>query len=268
MSPHINILLPLGGTLLGLGMALALVRVRALSVAGYSRQSYRAIEGLDLKTGLLLTMVAMLAAAAIPLVSAMMAPEPEADTHIKIPGDVYKGPIVFPQPPPIDRNKAGNLADLSAFTKAPTLGVPKPVEDHLVAPEDDLTSSQAVDLYGMQHATPDSVIRQLAQAGQDDLPSPEDFVSYDRHPQALALPKPVYPEFCVGARIEGTAYVQILLNKKGEVVQVRIHRSSGNDALDEAALAAARGARFTPAYQGDTPVSVWVSLPFAFRVRN
>lgn len=268
MSPHIHVLLPLGGTLLGLGMALALVRVRALSVAGYSRKTYRAIEGLDLKTGLLLTMVAMLAAASAPLVAGLLQPKVGATEFRPIPtAGVRDTLIIFPPPDPLGGKRDVDTPVFPSSDKLSAFGMPTPVPDDQAAPEDDITPDDALNLYARQ-ATPDSVIRLLAQAGKDDLPEPGDFVSYDRQPQALALPKPVYPDFCISAMIEGTAYVQILLNRKGEVVKVRIHRSSGNDALDEAALAAARGARFTPAYQGDTPVSVWVSLPFAFRVRN
>lgn len=267
MSPHIHILLPLAGTLLGLGLALALVRARALSVAGYSRKTYRAIEGLDLKTGLLLTMVTMLLAAGAPLVARMLEPRVQAPDIIGIPIDVYKGPIFLPPPPPIDPDAVENLANMSAFAKAPTFGVPKPVPDAQASPEDDITPEDAVNLYA-QNATPDSVIRKVAQAGREELPELGTFVPHDRAPQAVHIARPDYPDICARAGAEGTVYVQVLLNRKGEVVRVLVQRSSGNAALDEAALEAARLSRFTPAMQGDSPVSVWISLPFAFRLSH
>lgn len=264
MSPYIHILLPLGGTLLGLGLALALVRIRSLSLAGYSRQTYRAIEGMDLKAGLLLTMVALLLAAATPLVAKMLEPRAQVQDIIDIP-DVYKAPIIMPPPPPIDPDKARDITGLPDIYRAPTIGIPKPVPDALASPEDDITPEDAVNLYA-QNATPDSVLKQLAKADKEDLPELGTFVPHDREPQAINLSQPVYPEICVRAGAEGTVYVQILLNKRGEVVKVLVQRSSGNPALDEAALEAARLSRFTPAMQGDTPVSVWISMPFAFKL--
>lgn len=265
MSPHIHILLPLGGTLLGLGLALALVRIKSLSLAGYSRQTYRAIEGFDLKTGLLLTMVALLLAASAPLVAKLLEPRTQAPDIIDITIDDYKGPIIMPPPPPIDPDKARDIAGLPDISRAPTIGVPKPVPDALASPEDDITPEDAVNLYA-RNATPDSVIRQLAKADKEDLPELGTFVPHDREPQAIQLARPAYPDICARAGAEGTVYVQILLNKKGEVVRVLVHRSSGNPALDEAALEAARLSCFTPAMQGDNPVSVWISMPFAFKL--
>jgi TonB family protein len=52
------------------------------------------------------------------------------------------------------------------------------------------------------------------------------------------------------------------------VAEAQILKSSGNDALDEAALTAARQARFTPARQKDMPVKVWVSIPFNFYLKR
>jgi TonB family protein len=265
MSPHIHILLPLGGTLLGLGLALALVRFRSMALAGYSRQTYRAIEGFDLKTGLLLTMVVLLLAASAPLVAKLLEPQTPAPNIIEIPPDTKRGPIVLPPPPPIDPDKARNITDLPAVAKAPTIGIPKPVPDAQASPEDDITPEDAVNLYA-RNATPDSVIRRLAQTDNEDLPDPGIFVPHDREPKAVHIATPVYPDICIRAGAEGTTYVQILLNRKGEVARVLVHRSSGNAALDEAALEAARLSRFTPAMQGDTPVSVWICLPFAFRL--
>jgi TonB family protein len=265
MSPHIHILLPLGGTLLGLGLALALVRIKSLALAGYSRQTYRAIEGFDLKTGLLLAMVVLLLAASAPLVAKLLEPQSQSSDVIEIPIDRPIGPIVLPPPPPINPDAADNLSNLSAFAKAPTFGVPKPVPDAQASPEDDITPEDAVNLYA-RNATPDSVIKRLAQTDDGDLPEVGAFVPHDREPQAVHIARPVYPDICARAGAEGTAFVQILLNRRGEVVRVQVQRSSGNAALDEAALEAARLSRFTPAMQGDSPVSVWISMPFAFRL--
>jgi hypothetical protein len=43
-----------------------------------------------------------------------------------------------------------------------------------------------------------------------------------------------------------------------------INRSSGYDALDQAALQVARTMEFRPAHSGDEPVPVWVAIPLVF----
>jgi len=267
MSPNIHILLPLAGTLVGLGLALALVRVRSLSAAGYSRETYRAIEGMDLKTGLLLTMVAFLFIASVPLIASLMPVKEKKTGPIPITPWLPRVPV-FPQPPSIDPNRGSTVPQVPGIAHAPTIGVPKPVEDSLARSEDDITARDAVDLYGSVNATPDSIIALMAKGDLDVPPAPGEFVSYDREPKAIRVPRPVYPDICLKAGIEGTTFVQILINKKGDVVRAVVHKSSGNPALDEAALAAASGASFTPAMQGNDPVSVWISLPFTFKMSD
>ena len=47
-----------------------------------------------------------------------------------------------------------------------------------------------------------------------------------------------------------------------------ISKSSGYPALDEAALSVAATMQFTPAYNRDEPVSVWVEIPIVFTIAD
>lgn len=269
MRNEIHLLLPIAGTLLGLVLSLALVRLRTLSLAGYSRKNYRVLETADLKIGLMFTLIAILAIASAPLLISLLTPAKTVIVPKKPLTPPDSGPIILKPPEPLDPNGLFNDARPSTPFNMPTLGTPKPVDDNLASPESDLTPNEVLSLYAAQ-ATPDSVIRMIAQAqaNSEEMPAPNDYVAYDRQPQAINIPRPVYPDICLKAGIGGTAVINVLLNKKGEVVKAMLLKSSGNPALDEAALEAARKARFTPAYQGDNPVSVWVSIPFSFRVSN
>lgn len=73
-----------------------------------------------------------------------------------------------------------------------------------------------------------------------------------------------YPPLLRDAGIGGDAMVWFLIDETGEVADVRISRSSGRPALDDAALAVARTMRFTPARNRDEPVPVWVAIPIVF----
>jgi len=75
-----------------------------------------------------------------------------------------------------------------------------------------------------------------------------------------------YPSFLKKVGIEGTVVLWLLIDEEGRVKKVQINRSSGNKALDDAAIRAYRSARFTPAMSRDRPVKVWVQYPVQFKL--
>jgi protein TonB len=85
-------------------------------------------------------------------------------------------------------------------------------------------------------------------------------------PKPIFQQKAGYPELARRAGIEGQSVVMALVDIDGSIMDVQILQSSGNQMLDEAALAAARQWKFTPAKQGDKFVRVYVSIPMNFRL--
>ena len=83
-------------------------------------------------------------------------------------------------------------------------------------------------------------------------------------PVPVAVPTPEYPSLARAAGIEGTAVVEALVDTTGAVCKVKLGHGSGNRALDEAAMDAARRACFEPGRQGASLVRVWVAIPFQF----
>jgi periplasmic protein TonB len=73
-----------------------------------------------------------------------------------------------------------------------------------------------------------------------------------------------YPAPLRHAGIGGTVTVWFLIDVDGRVRDTRINESSGFTALDQAALQVADRMEFTPAYNRDQPVRVWVSIPITF----
>jgi protein TonB len=84
----------------------------------------------------------------------------------------------------------------------------------------------------------------------------------------LHNPRPAYPAPARRQGWEGTVRLRVRVTEDGRAGQVDIHRSSGYDPLDEAALDAVRRWRFTPAQRGDTPVASWVIVPIAFHLNR
>ena len=98
----------------------------------------------------------------------------------------------------------------------------------------------------------------------DETPVPFEVV--EKIPEIITRVTPTYPPLAVRAGIEGRVVVQMLIGKDGHVHEAAVVRSSA-DCLNDAALEAARGFLFTPAYMNNGPVAVWITVPFNFRLR-
>ena len=88
-----------------------------------------------------------------------------------------------------------------------------------------------------------------------------------------APPKPrraIRPDYPMGARRrgeQGDVVLEIRVDETGAVANVAVAESCGFRELDEAAVRAARGARFTPAKSGQTPVASTARLTLSFRLK-
>jgi TonB family protein len=75
-----------------------------------------------------------------------------------------------------------------------------------------------------------------------------------------------YPPLLRDAGIGGEALIWFFIDEDGAVRDTRVNRSSGHEALDQAALAVASVMEFTPAYNRDVRVPVWIAMPIRFEV--
>ncbi|TVP65013.1 MAG: TonB family protein [Leptolyngbya sp. LCM1.Bin17] len=72
--------------------------------------------------------------------------------------------------------------------------------------------------------------------------------------------RPNYPQSALDARVEGQPMVSVDINPDGSVRSVTLTRSSGNAAIDQAAIQAARSSRFQPIAGGATSVPIEYDL--------
>ena len=77
---------------------------------------------------------------------------------------------------------------------------------------------------------------------------------------------PIYPPRCLRMGIEGTVRVRVLVGEDGRVQEVTIGKSSGEAALDEAAMEAVRYWRFEAAKRNGVPVRAWAVVPIEFKL--
>ncbi|MBO0710433.1 MAG: energy transducer TonB, partial [Acetobacteraceae bacterium] len=62
--------------------------------------------------------------------------------------------------------------------------------------------------------------------------------------------------------------VRVQVAPDGSLASVSLAQSSGSPALDEAALAAVRQSRFSPATRGGVPVAGAAEVPIVFRLEE
>lgn len=76
-----------------------------------------------------------------------------------------------------------------------------------------------------------------------------------------------YPPLLRDAGIGGTVNMWFFIDENGRVIKTQINESSGYDAFDQAAGQVAGLMEFSPAYNRDQKVPVWVALDITFEVQ-
>ena len=88
-------------------------------------------------------------------------------------------------------------------------------------------------------------------------------------PSILNKVAPSYPKAAHMAGIEGTVVLKIQIYENGRSGSISVSRSSGNEALDNAAIAAVQEWRFVPAKDRDSgqAVACYTTIPISFHLK-
>lgn len=171
-------------------------------------------------------------------------------------------------PPPslIQSNTAINIGG-SLAAKAFKLGIPVPVPNAEVSPDQVFPTQQE------QSAVVDPLLE-----GKGDVrvelgngnalveeTAPPPFVVVERQPEFVKLVQPKYPDMALRVGLEGTVWVSIWVDKLGKPRKALVVRSDA-EILNQPSIDAAMQCVFTPAMMKNGPVSVWVSIPFRFKL--
>ncbi len=106
---------------------------------------------------------------------------------------------------------------------------------------------------------------------EEEEPEPEIFVVVEQMPELIGglgdLQKKIkYPEIAKKAGVEGTVFVQFVVDENGNVTNAAVAKGIGAG-CDEEALKAVRKAKFKPGKQRGKAVKVKFSLPIRFRLK-
>ncbi len=108
-------------------------------------------------------------------------------------------------------------------------------------------------------------------AGIDEGIPPEGiYVPREVEPAPLDInPRPAYPEIPRIAGTSGKVVVNVFVDKQGNVARWRIVTVTPKKmGFEEEVAKVVPKWKFTPAIQQNTPVGVWVSIPFVFSIRK
>ncbi len=181
------------------------------------------------------------------------------------------GTTVFVPPPTITDEKAAiaNLVVSDGLLK-PERGVPVPVPDALVSIEKSIPNQSD---YNHDSIVPGSsgdngtVSLGILEVPDDGKAPPDTFRPVQQPPQVVNSVTPDYPELARRAGIEGRVIVKMWIDKDGRPHQASVLKTDA-EILNQSAIDAAMATRFSPAIMNNGPVSVWVIIPFVFRLRH
>jgi protein TonB len=103
--------------------------------------------------------------------------------------------------------------------------------------------------------------------GGSEEREPETFTPVEKDPIPVLNPSPKYPDLALRAGVEGTVFVKMWVTKDGSIRKAEVVKSD-SPIFDQEAVHTALQWKFTPAVMNNGPVSVWVTVPFRFRLKS
>ena len=206
---------------------------------------------------------ALLVPAAVSLLTWLMSAQMDRPPVFKPPGGWKSIEVIFPPPSLVSTESPGVrrvAPTLSAFS------IPVPVPDFL--DDTSVVFPNITELREMFASVGEPGV------GGEYLPlpipvqaEPRLFEPREVDPVVVKEVRPDYPPLAIKAGLEGNVIIRVWVNTDGLVRKAEVLRSDGV-IFEQPALAAARQWVFTPALMQDRPVSVWVTIPVKFRLRE
>jgi TonB family protein len=97
--------------------------------------------------------------------------------------------------------------------------------------------------------------------------SPQDYSKYDVAPEVVKQVQPDYPDEAMKKHLEGTVWLQLWVGEEGKVLEAKVQKSDA-EVFNQAAIDAGRQWLFKPASANGKPISVWITVPFRFKLMD
>jgi protein TonB len=180
----------------------------------------------------------------LPMLAPPPAPEPPK------PQVVEKKPITPPKPKPVMEKKP---------VVQPKPQPVKPVVEEKIEPSD-------FPVFNSEPVKPAPAPQPASTASASAETSTNTYVEANYKANYASNPKPDYPSIAKDRGWEGKVLLKVEVSAAGHSESVNIHKSSGHEILDEAAVEAVKQWKFIPAKRGDTPVASSVIVPITFKL--
>lgn len=105
-------------------------------------------------------------------------------------------------------------------------------------------------------------------AGTADPAPPAPVIVFPEIDARRGLSEPMYPAKEIRLEHTGTVILSVYVLGNGRVGEVRVEKSTGYPALDEAAAREARSWRLKPGTRDGVPIAMWKQIPITFRLKE
>ncbi len=186
---------------------------------------------------------------------AVKLPEIVAETHEKEKQKVYVVQQVrFKPPPPKQQQELPKPKAKKVPIPDPTPDEPEPIRlEEELEPEVDLPDSDII--FGIPEGPPPAEPTGPIRVGGDVKP-----------PEKVVFPSPQYTEIARKARIQGVVIVEAIIDKEGNVTNVKVLKGLPMG-LDQSAVDAVKRWKFRPATLNGKPVAVIYNLTVNFQLQ-
>jgi protein TonB len=180
----------------------------------------------------------------------------------------------LPPPPPISsiRVDTGPIRDNFGGSVKPKAGIIIPVSDVQAPVENNIPDQKELSEY--YHLEPindfsgGEININAEKVAEELLPSPDKFIPCDEMPVAISTTQPIYPDLARRAGLEAKVWLKALIDKDGNVRDVKIIECSNKDiGFEEAAITAAWKSSWKPAIANGLPVAVWITYAVVFTLQ-
>ncbi|HTK81370.1 MAG TPA: energy transducer TonB [Bacteroidota bacterium] len=175
-------------------------------------------------------------------------------------------------PPSIQQADQVPAVGVTAAVTKPTIGIPVPVPDVEINPEQTIATQQELSQIqsapvGEGQERGNLAIEKDIQIAPEDDPGMDEFVPVEKAPIPVKQVHPEYPEIARRTGIEGTVWIRALVDKQGKVKKAVVAKSD-SELFEAVAIEAALHWLFTPAIMNSGPVTVWIVIPFRFQLNK
>lgn len=186
---------------------------------------------------------------------------------------VFDQPIEEIPPPPIGITKKHHSPVDDRMLKPITTGIAEAAPDEEVPTDADFATQEELSRMAdqdietlLEAESADSI--EIKHRLEQYLPARGEYVHHDQAPSQLNQVTYTYPPLALQAGIEGTVWIEALVDKNGNVRDAVVVKPSGcNAGFEEAALEGAYKIKYTPALSNNQPVAVRVSYPVHFKLK-